>query len=237
MHDFLKRFWTAVLSVATVLGLFVGALAVHQLWLFWIVLVVGLIAGLAKPILRIAADVITRYRAHGALLLRVAHAEKSLRAATQAIAELRAEAGTEYARGIEDGIARSVGASLARGMTLMPQLTSISVQDGEVALMGRWDSAQLPPVIDSWLSVEVIGTGESKGAVRVIFVDPEARTVKMLCCEKSAPEFWRRLARRAPEDPAPPQGVRLRPYELRPYEMDGGKPSNSSPVKKEVLGE
>lgn len=125
----------------------------------------------------------------------------------------RIEAKGEYQRGLREGVTRESGAALSKGMTTMPKITALTLVDEEVGLVASY-AGQEPPVIDAWLQLEVVGTGEVKGAVVVHKIVEDEQLVVLKCCERRVPGYWARLAQRAGDDAEPPKGVRLKAYEV-----------------------
>lgn len=212
LKGFFNDFGGALLSLAALVSLYLGAAALKVEWAFWIVCVLALVWAFTKPTVRFIKAVVVRYRNYGKLLRRVATAERREKLLGKEVTSLRDTLPLEYKRGLEEGASRVVGAQLGEGLAAMPKISSLTLVQGTIGFAAHFDKAV--PIVGSWFTVEVIGTGESKGAVRVVEVR-EAESVAILqSCEEKTPEFWDKLRLRVREDPDPPRSVRLTRYVL-----------------------
>ena len=213
MKAYFTRLVTWVLGLATLGGCYLAAVAVSKEWAFWVALVVAAALAGARPVLRSVGTVLLRYRAYPALAADRIKLGAELKLSENHIEELESFASDEYRRGLHDGHARLVGAVLSKQMQSMPTITALTVVDGAVALVASYVGQ--PPPLGAWLRVEVVGTGEVKGAVQVVRILTEEGTVILKCSEKTSPIYWEKLfARLQEEDPAPPRSVRLRAYRM-----------------------
>jgi hypothetical protein len=162
--------------------------------------------------------VLKRYAKYPDLTLAVNSLTATVSDTELRLEELRANAASEFDRGLRSGENRSRGIALSASLAAMPAMTSLTRHGNLVAIVTRFDSTAVPQ-IGAWFQVEVPGTGEVKGAVEVTEVVMDEMLAVLSCCEQDVPEYWQRLYDRADSDAEPPKGVRLRPYrKLNPSE-------------------
>ncbi|WP_410666734.1 hypothetical protein [Amycolatopsis sp. cmx-4-68] len=203
MHSFVKRFWTWVVSLSGVVGLYLGALAVNLVWAFFVVVGISLAVGLAPKIYASARLVAMRLRNYPKLLERIALLE--VMPQEKSVVAWRA--------GVNEGRAQAIGAVISVNVE-PPQLTAISLLGEEVCLIVKF---QVEPEMVQALQFNVthVDTGEIKGLVRGCKVDSEKSIVYLQCVEATVPEFWSHLKEKAPYDPSPPAGFELSKVTLK----------------------
>ncbi|MHA7274990.1 hypothetical protein ACX80O_00455 [Arthrobacter sp. Hz1] len=213
LKQFLKDYWSALAILAGIVSLYLGALAIDLVWAFWLVCVASLLWAFVKPSARLIKNVVNRYRNYGKLLRRAATAEVREKLLRIEVKQLQRDLPEEYKKGLEEGASRVVGAQLGQGLEPLPRISSITLIQGCIGFAAHFN-AKATPIVGSWFTVEVVGTGESKGAVKVVEVRESEKVALLQCCEEVTPEFWEKLRLRVNEDPDPPRSVRLAVYQL-----------------------
>lgn len=218
MADILKGFWTWALSLAGIVGLYLGAKQLNWVPVFWAVLVAAAILGVFPVAAKRAFEVHSKVQSYPDLLDRVAKAETETEALRSQL--LAATAAAEDARqaGILEGRAQVIGSILSE-QTDPPRLVGIAEMDDTLILIGECSSD--PPSREARFAVIGQVVGERKGAVEVIHVDPLKQTVHLQCVEELNGKFWSHLRERVSYDASPPARVELVPYTVASAEIPG----------------
>lgn len=208
--DYFKRFWVAMVSLAGILGFYVGAEAIRQVWTFWILVPLGALIALAKPTYALTSDFVGRIRSYPDLSKSVDALTIQLNNAMNDARSAKAAAAEKYDEGISEGEARVMG-MLGSLRAPIPELIGIQEFQGSVALVAKY-GAESPPARQSRYTVISSTTGSIKGAVRIVHFD-EARNFLLLnCIDAVQVKFWDHLAERAAYDDALPVDIQLTRY-------------------------
>jgi hypothetical protein len=159
----------------------------------------------------LAGDIAIQYRKYPQLLTEFAELSSEIGEQHSEIWELRGALVTEYQRGVSDGASRMTGVALGADLGSLPKITALTSFEGQPTLVATY-GPDAWPALDTWLQVEVVGTGDVKGAVVVAKINADKDVVLLRCCERTVPEYWSRLEARMDEDPESPKGVRQRHY-------------------------
>ncbi|MFJ5993317.1 hypothetical protein [Lentzea sp. NPDC092896] len=220
MKAALARFWTAFLSVAAVVGLYLAALDVDLLPVFWASLSSAVLLGIIPIAFRQAVQISEKIRKYPVLLQRAAELEEKNEKLTEDL-NLATSVTGRWSDGVIEGRYQVLGALLATQCPTV-HLLGVEANDGQVFLLGQWDG--VPPSINTRLNLVTVGSESSKGVLQIVNVDAEKKVVKLQCVDAIVPDFWQHLNDRAARDPSPPAGVKLVPFEFPEWPtLDGAK--------------
>lgn len=210
---FITEYGKALAFLATIVAFLIGAVAEELVLVFWLVCAAALIFIVIKKLFRVMERTVFRYRKFLPTVRRAVTAENRETKLSREVAILKFKLPEEYNRGLAAGASRVVGAQLGQGLVTLPQLSSLTLIQGTVGFASRYD-AESVPIVGSWFSVEVIDTGDIKGAVKVVEIRDKDSVAMLQLCEEDVPEFWERLRLRVNANPDPPGSVRLSVYSL-----------------------
>jgi hypothetical protein len=204
--DYIRRFWTWLVSLAGIAALYVGALAAKLTKYFWIVVILSVVLAGIKPTMKLLRESIRRIRTYPALLQQMASAETR-------IEQLEAERKgfTDRIRdaksiGFAEAWAEIEGAVRANQMD-PPQIVGITEESGDLALVAEYgDSTK--PVLNAWFTVQGI-TGTAKGTAKVMKIDEVRKIVLLAPVGSIDTPFWNHLTQRVSYDDSPPQNAVL----------------------------
>lgn len=208
MKKFLGSFWTWTASLAGVAALYVGAVAIKETLIFWIVVGCGAFLAGVRPTIKSAVDLAIRIRNYPKLLEKLGEAASETEAARDRIHQAEDHAQNAWEEGIAEGRAQILGAVRALEVTTMPEVVGILDDVGTIALAGKYEREDRPP-LDARFNVISISSGELKGVVQVSRLDDESGIAWLRCVKPIAQTFWEHLANRVGYDESPPVTVRL----------------------------
>ncbi|MFU8855051.1 hypothetical protein ACNAW0_29410 [Micromonospora sp. SL1-18] len=209
MADILKRFWAWAISLAGIVGLYMGAEQLRWVPVFWWVLAAAAVLGVIPAAGKRAFNIYSKVQAHPSLMEKVATLESETEALREKLAAAKKAAKESLQAGILEGRAQVIGAVLSEQVE-PPRLVGVAETDGTLLLIGECRS----DIPQKEARFTVIGqvVGEKKGAVEVIYVDQLKQSVHMQCIEETIPRFWSHLRERVSYDPSPPARVELVAY-------------------------
>ncbi|MEU5725050.1 hypothetical protein ABZ783_24965 [Micromonospora sp. NPDC047738] len=209
MKDFIGRFWALVVSLAGLVGLYLGAVAVKLTWAFWAVVAVAVAAAAVPGVRQWLSDTRTALRDHPALKAEIASLGEQVASLTEQLAAARESAEDQYAAGLVEGSARILATALS-SYTIPPRIVGIAHRHGSITLVARFDDPE--PDRRVRFTVVASGTGEVKGAVRVQEIDRSRKRIYLECVEATSQQFWAHLEQRAAYDSTAPKGTELVRY-------------------------
>lgn len=207
MRQAAKTFVAVFVFGCTLVGAYLGALAVKLTWAFWIIVPVAVVVALTRATAPRILDWLTRIRNYDKVLKAAAASEASVRR-LQGELEMAAGKSTQSFRaGVQEGRAQAIGIffALTSAAEIVPEAVSM---ENDLQIHGRLTSGQLPEV-GTRLALEVAMTGEVKGIVEVIQADSEGDVVVMACVRRLVEPFWKHLEESTIGGPAFPPGLRL----------------------------
>ncbi|MGW5011277.1 hypothetical protein ACWEOR_04045 [Micromonospora chalcea] len=211
MTDYLKRFWTVAVSLAGIVGLYLGAVQVDLVPAFWIVMGLSALIALVWTGGNALIEMVTRVRNYPRLLERAARLQTEVEALSGAIEANKEESQAATEAALAEGRAQMIGALLS-STAEPPTISVLGKFEGIFVLIAKYEQSR--PERQTRFHVVSSETGESKGSVEVVHVDESRRSVFLRCVDPQAPEFWQHLATRADYDASPPIGVELARYDL-----------------------
>ncbi|WP_146167602.1 hypothetical protein [Micromonospora sp. MH33] len=211
MTNYLKRFWTVAVSLAGIVGLYLGAAQVKLLLAFWLVIGLSAVIALFWTGGKTLLEVLTRVRNYPRLLERAAQLQTEVEALTGAIEATKEESRTAAEAAIAEGRAQMLGAILS-STSEPPAISILGNHKGTFVLIAKYEHSRPEP--QARFHVISSETGEVKGSVEVVHVDDSRRSVYLRCVDPQSPEFWQHLRSRVDYDASPPIGVELARYEL-----------------------
>lgn len=213
MKGFFIRFWTSVVSLAGVVGLYLAADAAKLLIAFWIVVFGGIVAAGARPAWRFIGDFSTRQRNYPRLIERVATLEMANKQLTQAETEARAATEQLAMAMLHEGRMQVFAWLRGKSIAPIPVISSVKIDDGELVLVAQY-AGKMALTPRERFTVAQKDTGEVKGAVMCSRTDQGRNLVYLQLVENAAPAFWDAVRDRAFSEPAPPDMIELVSYRL-----------------------
>ncbi len=223
MADFIKTFWSAIVSLAVVGGMYFGAKAINAVWEFWALIGLALGAALIKWLTPMCRQIAQKVRQYSALTAEASTLREEVQNLRQQIADEKRRTSEEWSRGISEGRLEAVGA-IAANMNEVPLLNAVTTRDGQLLLRAATTSVNMPYLGALYL-VQSSLTNEVKGKVRIASFDAASGTVFLECIETRVVPFWQQLEASAQINPTVPPDVRLVPYTLPPLEAGGQGPA------------
>lgn len=230
--SFLTRFWTWLVSLAGVVGLYLGAVQLNVEVVFFIVAAVAILGAGIRPAVSWVVDVGTRYRNYPRLLEQVATLTTEVRnhhAASSVIPDATKEA---YAQGVKEGTDR-FRALIEGSIREPPALVGAKMSDGGdiVELVARYsvDAEHHPPSKYARYRLEVYETGECFGILGVSRFNRNRSLVYLYCIEPLNEQYWESLAKVVVTDVSAPSGMVLTSYTMPvdPFEEVEGEAVSS----------
>lgn len=219
MGDFLKRFWSIAVSLAGLVGAYLGAVPLHIVWLFWVVVGCSVVIAAITILVPRTIDIATRVRNYPNLLNRSAMLIDENERLKGQLATLQEKSLKMREEGISEGNRQVIGAIVAAGHGPLT-LKGVALRQGHLLLIaesnGRGRVLHARYVLESEL------TGDVMGIVEVIAHDPDRKLITLECVNPMVRDFWDRLAENAVLDSSPPAGFRLVPSSIaqtRPSEF------------------
>jgi len=212
MGEFAKRYWAAAVSIATVVGLYVGAVAIHLVLAFWIVMLGSLVIAGGPIAGRRALDYANRIRNYDVLLKRAAASEEDATVLRERLDAERRSTSAVFVDGIIEGRKQAIGAILS-GLAAPATLLSISKRDDGLVLAAKFEDGN-SIANGTRFALAVAGTGDVRAVVEVFEFDEAKRIALMTPAPPIDTEFWRQIAERAETNPDPPTSLRLEPTRL-----------------------
>lgn len=229
MQEFLKRFWAIAVSIAAIVGAYLGTVPLHLVWVFWLACGVAGVVASASQVFPRVIELATRIRNYPILLQRAGTQESEIQQLQQQVNELRLLAEKRWSQGLSEGRKQILGSIQAQAAGPI-NLTGVAVRQGRLLIIASPEGKQ--PGVGARYLVEVTLTGDTMGAVEIIGYDEERKTVILECVDARVPVFWERLSDSATLDPTPPQGIDLIPYNVASYGPDSIMPiSQNLPEK------
>lgn len=207
LRKFIRIFLGVVTFGATVVGAYVGALAVHLLLAFWLVIPIATLAGLGGVLSPKLVDLAVRVRNHPKLLQVVGN----LTAENEDLKRSLAASRDKYELGIREGRAEVAGILLGIVSEAKLRVESMKLEDDRILLAAALLSGEFPP-LGSRYSICVRATGEEKASAVVTAWDEGRRIVWLSGIgTPDTTTFWSRLTNLAIQGSALPEGLELVP--------------------------
>lgn len=220
MQEFLKRFWAIAVSIAALVGAYLGAVPLHLVWVFWLACGIAVIVAGASLILPRSIELATRIRNYPILLKRAGVQEDQIQQLQKQISELQISAVNRWSEGLSEGRRQVLGAIQAQAADPIT-LTGVVIRQEHLLVIATPEGKQ--PNVGSRYFVEVTLTGDVMGVVELRAYDEERKIIILECVDPQVPVFWERLRQSATLGSTPPQGVDLVPYKIS-YESSGITP-------------
>lgn len=224
--DFWKRFWAAVLSLTGIVALYLTALPLHLLWVFWAVIgLAAAYAGISIGFPRVA-DWVKAVRNHPALLNAAATAEREAGRLRSELNAAETAANTQWSAGLEEGRRQIIGGILAARVVSPPQPVAVhNDAEGRTILVATCNDPNIE--IGARFRLSASSAGVSRGVVEVVDID-DARRVSLCRCDldRAFDRFWEYLAQKAETDTMVQPGLELTPELAEPFEEVGPVPSD-----------
>jgi hypothetical protein len=217
VEEFLKRFWAIAVSIAALVGAYLGAVPLHLVWVFWLACGVAAIAASASLLIPRSIELATRIRNYPILLERAGVQETEIERLQKQVSELQIDIDKRWSDGLNEGRQQIIGSVQAQAADPIA-LTGIALRQERLLIIATPEGKQ--PNIGARYSVEVTLTGDVMGVVETRAYDEERKIIILECVDARVQIFWERLAQSATLDPTPPQGVGLIPYSLTSYKPD-----------------
>ncbi|WP_222195930.1 hypothetical protein [Modestobacter italicus] len=204
----LRQFTTVLLALATLVGAYVGALAIDRLVLFWVlapVAAVLVVAWRAWPRMRRAIYRVADYPRLEADLSATVARNEELEQEVVRLAELAVQeriAGRQQGR---DEFAGAIGAAMSRA-TL--ELIGKAPR-GKSVVLGAALTDGVMPSVGALYDLSITMTGERQGIMRVVERTADGAGVLLEPHEETVPEFWDALRRQAVISTDAPTGLVL----------------------------
>jgi hypothetical protein len=212
MTGFVKRFWGAAVSIAGVLGLYLGAVAIQATFWFWLALIAALAIAATPSTLAFFRKHIRRYLDYPELADRVELMKSQIQRLETIAQETGASRDSLRDTGISEGHAQFLGFLLGNA-TSPPVLIGIHKSDERLMLVAQYSLGQ-KPMLQARFTLAVATMAESRGSVEVVNVNTANQRVLLKHCDNLAPAFWKHLHDRADFDTSAPNDVELIPYTL-----------------------
>lgn len=227
MKRFLAMFWGTVVSLAGVVGLYIGAAQIGVLWAFWLTLAISVLVAGGASLGPRAIEVAMRFRNYPTVLARVVDLEKELDEAKEVLQEKTRLSEESYSRGVGDGHREMLGAikaSIAGELAI----SEVVMEDGRIFIISRFTNRR-NLAIGARFNLQNSITGEIKGAVEIEKIREDRGMAYLGCVSVNVPEFWEKLTEHASLESAPPRGLALVPCDIPAIEPPVfGAPGNSS---------
>ncbi len=192
----LHAFSYSLLALATLIGAYVGAVAIGRAWLFWVLAPVAVLISSVYallPRLSLAAKALTNYQAtvRYAAQLKQERDELLSRLAWQEQQHGDALlAANEEGRRLVVGLVQSVMAGVEM------EVLGAAVREGQLVVVAKPVSGAVPAVGAVYaISHSVVQTRQ--GLLRVIELAQDQKAVLMECIHEDVPEFWAALKKEA----------------------------------------
>ena len=211
MTDFLKRFWAVAVSLAGVAGLYLGALQVNLVEVFWVVLAASVLIAIASLGWKPAFRAVDRARNYPKILKRAATLELKVEGLLADLDSKTSEVNRSFQRGLREGRQQIFGLYFSL-QAEPPRIELLGDLEGVFVLIAKFE--EQAPIIHARFDVTGSATGEKRGAVQVVHVDEEKSYAYLKCVEPISVEFWEHLMQRASFDASPPVGVELTRYSV-----------------------
>lgn len=206
---FAKHFWTTVLSLSGLVGLYLAAVAGKLVWSFWAVVAASVLVAGSIVFVPKLLDWANRAKKYESLLRSVAVAKDENANLKQELREAQAKIESRWSDGREEGIRRVIGCLMAQSAEV-PTLTGIGIEEGEaVVLFARWTPRCAP--IGARYALLAKATGVTRGEVEVRDIDASRAVMTLVCVEATIARFWEALADDAEVHDAAPHDVYLSP--------------------------
>jgi len=211
-----RNFWSATVSLAGLVGLYLGAIAVDLTWAFYAVIVLAAIIAGVHPLTRWAITIGIKVRNYQKLLDMIADLQAKVAAADTARDDVILLAENAWEKGVVEGRAQIIGAYTSSQFEC-PDIISIACVDDCPVLVTTMPS-QPEHFVGARFRLVAVQTGETKGYVEVDRVDIVRSVVYMRPIVETVPEFWRHLRERAAYDHSAPPGCGLEYYGREDFE-------------------
>lgn len=212
MAKVLLSFVSILLAAAGIAGLYLGALAVNLVWLFWFIVLLSALGAASRALGPRALQAFRQWRDYPSKVREI----EELRGEVESLKSDQLSVGRDSSRAREEGVlegrAQVIGAVLAAS-TVPPSVVAIAPHEGEVALVGTVVAGSLP--IGARYMVTVSATGTRRGVVRVAAFDATRDVYFLTCVDPTTPAFWSALRDRLDVDTSPPNGIQLDPFVIR----------------------
>jgi hypothetical protein len=149
-----------------------------------------------------AVELASRIQTHPKLLKRVVELQERVADLESANDGLVETAKLQYAAGFRVAADHARGAVLAGLSGAAPTLEAITMKEGRLVVIGRYQDE--PPPLGARYALRDTYVEEPKGVVEVTTIDEERNLVFMACTHEFEANYWRQLENRAPVDSTPP---------------------------------
>ena len=211
--QFAGQFTTVLLALATLVGAYVGALAIDRLLLFWVIVPVAaalVIAWRAWPRLK---ETIYRLSDYSRVSNALEKSTEQVAALQTEVARLERTVVTERLAGRRLGRQEGMGAVVATlaGATL--EVIGVAIRQGQVVIGAALRGGSMP-LIGSFYDISINLTGERQGVLRVVELTHDGGGVLMEPVEETNSDFWAALRQQAVLSNETPTGLLLKPANL-----------------------
>jgi hypothetical protein len=206
--EFIKRFWIYTGSMAGVVALYFGAVPLHLIWVFWVVIALAAFAAGAKMVVPRLVTYATRIKNYPALLRASGESQEANDRLRAELREAEAAVLVRWSEGVDEGRRQILGSLLAIEVTKIPSLTGIDLaRDGRLLLLAPW--LEGGPRVGARFSLSAASSGSTRGVIEVVDVNKAEGRISFLCVEEHNPAFWKHLLDRAAVNSEPPADVTL----------------------------
>jgi hypothetical protein len=220
---FLKIFWALLGSLAGIAALYIGAVSIHALWAFVLIVAVVAVVSGVWVLLPKLGELVMRIRNYPTLLNQVGTLIEERDSLHRQVANYQ---GRQRLANILEGREQVIG-QMAAAVVGPLTLTGITRKSEQLLLVARlqdetrYKNIETLPLSKARYHVEIAATGEIKGVAVVVAYDEVRQALLLECVDERVPDFWGRLTDMAVTDPAPPNGVILQPYKMEAINLHG----------------
>jgi hypothetical protein len=211
MWKFLKIFWSTAVSLAALVGAYLGAVPLHIVWLFWLVVACSVVVAIFAVLIPRGIEIATRVRGYPKLLNRSAILTDENDRLKAQIRSLQAAATSGWQDGIKEGRWQVLGSITAASYGVLA-LKGVVMREGQLSLVAEANGSG--QVIGARYSLESELTGDIMGVVEARQFDGSRKLIILVCVDPAVMAFWQRLGENALLDSSPPAGFRLIPYRI-----------------------
>jgi hypothetical protein len=218
MKRYLALFTQALFAMATVVGLYLAAVAINLTWIFWLVIVASLAFAASRLIWPHIVAVFRAWRTYPSMVSRVKQLEGQVASSSEKLTlsarevQRLTEAIDEAASlGAERGRSEAIGEFLASAVAI-PRIVQLADYDGQISLVVETTDG-VPPLTARY-HVKVKRTGQLRGIVEVVDVDHARGIAYLICVVSIMPDFWVALSEKVLTDSTPPRDIILETISL-----------------------
>lgn len=210
---FLNRFWSAALSLSGLVALYLAALALSLVWVFWAVLGTSAIYAFVRVIAPRGLTYIEKVRNYDSLLEQAARSQTEVQRLHNDLKEVKADLTGQAAIALAEGRKELLGALLAGQASVTPSLLGLDLVGTEVVVIASW-TTDGGPAVGARYAMETKASGSLRGILEIVEVDREAGRARMACIKQVSEPFWLHLQEQAEINSNPPTDVLLSPTKV-----------------------